>query len=101
MLEKKRDEKRQTLREREREIDRTAGYTRLSNLINGLGGDYIGIRYFFIFLLYLLSIFSFYFLSRPVTCCAQLVHYYGDSPIHSTYYRRRQLYTCVHSKIAR
>lgn len=78
MLAKERDEKRQRVCERP-----NAGYTRLSNLINGLGGSYIGIRYFFLFLLYLLSIFSLYFLSRPVTCCAQLVRYYGDSPIHT------------------
>jgi len=48
------------------------------------------------FVFYLLSIFYFYFLSRPVTCCAQLVSYYGDSPIHTvanyTHARTRKLH---------
>jgi len=78
--ERERRKETDTRREREREIDRTAGYTRLSNLINGLGGDYIGIRYFLFFFSIYYRFFSLYFLSRPVTCCAQLVHYYGDSP---------------------
>uniref|UniRef100_A0A2S2PR18 Uncharacterized protein n=1 Tax=Schizaphis graminum TaxID=13262 RepID=A0A2S2PR18_SCHGA len=82
MLEKERDKKD---RHSERERDwPNAGYTRLSNLINGVGGDYIGIHYFLFFFSMRYRFFSFYFLSRPVTCCAQLVRYYGDSPIHTT-----------------
>jgi len=59
---RERERRKETDTQREREIDRTAGYTRLSNLINGLGGDYIGIHYFLFFFSIYYRFFLFIFL---------------------------------------
>lgn len=77
-------------RERPTNIEDYLRATRLSTLINGLGGGrvYFSSPLFIIYYLFLLLIFNFFFLSfffslyisRPVTRCAQLVRYYGDSP---------------------